>query len=57
MAHAEGDERLTAATPASIEEFKGRVAPPEMPGDEAIAPLEEAHAARSRGGPLPTHSS
>jgi chloride channel protein, CIC family len=39
-----GDELLIAATPASLEQFRQRIAPPEMAGDEAIEELEESQA-------------
>ena len=36
-----GDDLLIAATPDSLAQFRQRIAPPEMAGDEAIEPLEE----------------
>ncbi|HKJ82843.1 MAG TPA: chloride channel protein [Mariprofundaceae bacterium] len=36
-----GDELLIAATPASLEQFRQRIAPPEMAGDEAIEEWEK----------------
>ncbi|HKB59866.1 MAG TPA: chloride channel protein [Gallionellaceae bacterium] len=46
-----GDDLLLAATPEALAEFRRRIAPPEMAGDEAIEPLEEkAEAARDAAG-------